>query len=286
MDLLPFVSAMRGALYACGQVARALQGDVTTRHKQPDSTHQQSTAVSVVDHLCQEIILLRVHELLPGIEVYSEEMAALPNALAALFAGNRHRYALIVDPVDGTEDYLSGRPTYGHMLGLLDQSSGHMVCGMIYLPMAGTLYVGMEGMGAFVAEGVWGDLHPIRPDDPPRTIGEIKRLDAVHRTALDEAGFTSVSGVSRSAAWELVRVVRGELGVSAMRHFHGHDTAMAAAIIEALGGMALDQNGEPVAYERDMPRMPLVVMSLSPEHARDAWAALARADEGTTDDGG
>jgi hypothetical protein len=37
MDLDLFIGAMRGALYQCGQAARALKGQVAEQHKTPDS---------------------------------------------------------------------------------------------------------------------------------------------------------------------------------------------------------------------------------------------------------
>jgi hypothetical protein len=49
---------------------------------------------------------------------------------------------------------------------------------------------------------------------------------------------------------------------------------MAGVMIEALGGLALDENGQPARYIKDMPRMPLVVSSLSPAlRARAGGAA-------------
>jgi fructose-1,6-bisphosphatase/inositol monophosphatase family enzyme len=281
---LRFVSEMRVALYACGQVALALQGNVPADTKPPDSPHQQSTAVSVVDHLCQEILLLRAYDLAPDIEIYSEEMAVLPDTLRELFAGNRHRYVIVIDPVDGTDDYLSGGVYYGHVLGLLDQETGRMVCGMVYFPRVGSLYAAVEGMGAFVSRGLMGRFEPLRPARPPRTVSETKRLEDPHRQVLEQAGFAIVPEESHSAAWELLRVARGEVGVAVMPHFHGHDTAMIAAIIGELGGAALDASGEPVRYDRDMPRLPLVVQSLSPDYARAACEALIKVEEKDSDE--
>ena len=146
---LRFMAEMRLALYQAGQAARALQGQVTAEHKAPDSVHQQSTAVSLADRLCQEIILLRAHALVPEIEAHSEELDGCPDEIRALFADNRHRYALIVDPIDGTDDYLAGAPTYGQMAGLLDQETGRMACGMVHFPAEQRTLLGAPGLGAW-----------------------------------------------------------------------------------------------------------------------------------------
>jgi fructose-1,6-bisphosphatase/inositol monophosphatase family enzyme len=269
MDFMRFATGMRGALYQCGQVARRLRGRVETEHKEPDSVHQRSTAISVVDRLCQEILFLRAHELAPGIEIASEEMEDLPAEVGELFARNRHRYALVLDPVDGSEDYVRGQETYGHMLALLDQETGRVAAGMVYFSELLRLYLGVRGMGAFVSDGLWGGWRLVQPDSPPRTVGRTKRITEGDYRAMEGAGYTTVPAVSRSAAWELMRVVRGELGAMVMRHFHGHDTAPISVILEALGGLALDGDGRPVRFVKEMPRSPVVVLSVAPGIARE-----------------
>jgi len=274
MDLMRFCVGMRVALYQCGRVALALQGQVQAESKAPDSVHQTSTAVTAVDRLCQEILLLQAHEVAPGVAIYSEEIASCPSDILQLFP-REHRYVLVLDPLDGTDDYLRGRSRYAHMLGLLDQESGHMACGMVYFPVDGRLYAGIRDMGSFVSRGLWAPLRPLRPDTPPRTVAEIKRLEESHLATLRDLGWHVVPAESGSVH-ELVRVAEGAVGAAVMRQFHGHDTAMAAALLESLGGVVVDEAGDPLRYDREMARLPLVVLSLSACYAEEIAAALAR----------
>ena len=266
MDLLRFMREMRLALYQSGQVARGLQGQVRPETKRPDSVHQQSTAVSLADHLTQEILLLAAHAAAPDIGAQSEEMDACPASIRALFGDAHSRYALILDPIDGTDDYLAGRQTYGQMLGLLDQDTRRMACGMLHFPATQRTLMGATGVGAFRSQGFWGDLDPLNSSSsPPRSVIDTKRLLAADYAWFHRAGVTLAPNVSRSAAFELARVIRGEEGAMVMRQFHGYDTAIAGAILEALGGAVLDGDGRPVAYELNMPRLPVVVLSLDRE---------------------
>lgn len=274
MDLLNFVAEMRLALYQCGQVAQALQGRVAREDKAPDSVHQVSTAVSVVDRVCQEILLLHAARVAPGLEIQSEELADCPAPIADLFANNRHRYVLVLDPVDGSGDFLDGKNTYAHMLGLLDQDTGRMDCGMIYFPARQQLYVGLRSTGAFAAHGFWGPLYPLTAGQPPRTVEDVKRLLPADFEVFAELGFTVVPPASGSAAFELMRVSQGELGVMVMRQFHGHDSAINSVLIEALGGVVLTAPGQPATYDKSMARMPLVVLSLSAAYAGELVARL------------
>lgn len=269
MDVMTVVAHLRGSLYRCGQVALSLHGRVWSEEKEPDSPHQESVAISLADRLCQELLLLEAYELAPGIEAYSEEMGDCPPEIAALYADSRHRFAVILDPIDGTEDFVNGRSTYAHMVGLLDQATGRMAAGLIYFPEAMRLYFGVRGMGAYYADGLWGSPQPLVASVPPRSTGDVKRLTDADRAAFDRLGVEVVPPESASAAYELMRVARGNLGAMVMRHFHGHDMAIPGVIIEELGGAVLDSRGEPARFAKAMPRMPLIVLSLSPEYARE-----------------
>ena len=105
-------------------------------------------------------------------------------------------------------------------------------------------------------------------------MGETKRLTAADRAAIAAAGFAMAPRASRSAIYELWRAARGELGAVVMRHFHGHDSAVGSLIAEELGGAALTAPGTPACYDRQMPRMPLVVVSRVPEYAERLARAL------------
>ncbi len=273
MDVWGFCAGMRVALYQCGRLSLALQGQVRAESKEPDSVHQTSTAVTLVDRLCQDILLLQAHEIAPCLAVYSEELDACPAEILRLFP-REHRYVLILDPLDGTDEYLSGGRAYAHMLGILDQHSGRMACGMIYFPADGTLYVGVQAMGAFRCQGPWAPLRPVLPASPPRTLARTKRLHESDITALRGIGWETVA-LEGASVHELVRVAEGRVGAAVMRQFHGHDTAMAAALLESLGGAVLDDKGEPLRYDRRMARLPLVILSSSSVYAREIATALA-----------
>lgn len=274
MDVYRFALGMRTALFQCGQVARALQGRVTPEEKAPDSPHQTSTEVSVVDRLCQEILLLRAHEVAPDVDVQSEELADCPPEILALYRPGPHRHALILDPLDGTGEYLAGGDRYAHMLGLIDQKTGRMACGMIYFPATYRLYIAVRGVGAWVQAGWRAPLCRMPRVDPPRTIEDVKRLTPQDHATFRRLGYEVVPPESASAAYELTRVAEGNLGAMAMRHFHGHDSAISSVFIEELGGLVLMDGGAPVHYEAEMPRMPLVVLSLNPVYTRELTQAL------------
>lgn len=274
MDWFSFVADIRTALYQCGAVSRTLRGKVERQDKEPEP-YQLSTAISDVDRVCQEILLLHVYQIMPDIEVSSEEIEELPSYLRDLFSKNSNRYVLVLDPLDGTDCYFAGGEEYANMLGILDQEDGEMLCSLVYFPEWSKLYFAIREVGSFVEKSAFGDFRRLTPEAPPKTFGQVKRLTDSDYRLFQQAGFTLDTRDNRSAAYAQIRVAEGALGAMVMRHFHGYDTAIPSLIIEEVGGAVLADDGSRVRYEKAMPRMPLVISSLRPEFSE----ALFRAQE-------
>lgn len=272
-DWLRFVDEMRLPLYQAGRVALALQGRVAPERKPKDSPLQESVEVSLADRLCQEVLLLAAHRCEPRLSAYSEEWAACPEAIRALFPADG-RYVLVLDPLDGSADYLAGLDTFGAMLGVLDRDTGRMVAGLLYLPVPGRLLAGVAGVGAWESNGYWGAATRLRGRAPSPVVLATKRMLPSDAPRLAEAGFRVVADSGRSCAWGLARVVRGEAAGYVMRGFHGHDSAVGALLLECIGGAALGSFGQPVRYTADMPRLPLVVLAHRASDAARIWEAI------------
>ncbi|MFP3879792.1 MAG: inositol monophosphatase family protein [Dehalococcoidia bacterium] len=273
MDWTVFCAEMTTCLYQCGCIAKRLKGKVTREDKEPEE-YQLSTAVSNVDRLCQEIMLLKGLHMLPEIEVCSEEIADVPPDVKELFDRNSNRYVLVIDPVDGTDCYLEGGNQYAHMLGILDQESRRMTCGLVYFPELSSLYYAIRGIGSFVVKGLFGEARKLEPTEPPRSYGRIKRLTEQDYAAFKKAGFFLDMTDNGSAAYAHIRVAEGSLGAMVARHFHGYDTAITSVIIEEVGGAVLGEDGNMIRYEKTMPRRPLVISSVSPEVSVALYQAL------------
>jgi fructose-1,6-bisphosphatase/inositol monophosphatase family enzyme len=200
MDWLKFSRDMRIALYQCGQIAKRFKGKVSREEKEPEQ-YQLSTSVSDVDRICQEIILLQAWQTMPNIEICSEEMEELPAHVLELFSRNSSRYVLVIDPLDGTDCYFSGGNEYAHMLGILDQETGLMLCSSIYFPEWGKLYFAIRGAGSFVEDSIFSSPSRLISENPPRTFGEVKRLKDSDYREFNRAGFSLDSRDNKSAAF-------------------------------------------------------------------------------------
>src|SRR5260370_2931501 len=76
----------------------------------------------------------------PGYGFLMEESGATP--------GTDARHRLIVDPLDGTTNFLHGIPQFCISIGL--EREGEMVAGVIYEPIRDEMFWGEKGQGAYV----------------------------------------------------------------------------------------------------------------------------------------
>lgn len=98
----------------------------------------QSSIVTEADLESEKVIINIIKEGFPSHNIISEE---------AGFINNNSEYTWIIDPLDGTSNFVSGIPWFGVLITLFKQSTP--VMGGAYLPVQDTLYFAEAGKGAF-----------------------------------------------------------------------------------------------------------------------------------------
>jgi fructose-1,6-bisphosphatase/inositol monophosphatase family enzyme len=99
--------------------------------------------VTIVDHEVERELSGRLPELVPGSRVVGEEgVAQNPRLLAGIGEG----WVWVVDPLDGTVNFVEGRPHFALMVGLL--RNGEPVGAWIHSPPTGSMAVAESGAGA------------------------------------------------------------------------------------------------------------------------------------------
>jgi len=94
--------------------------------------------VTAADEAAEAVILEGLERLLPGVAVVSEEAAVRPTALPSCF--------VLVDALDGTREFLAGRPEFTVNIALI--ADGSTVMGVVAGPALGRLWRGVVGRGA------------------------------------------------------------------------------------------------------------------------------------------
>ena len=108
---------------------------------QPGITAEDKADLSPVtraDRESEALIAAMLLDAFPGDGLLGEEGTNVASS-------NGRRW--IVDPIDGTRDYLRGNPLWANLIAL--EVDGEIVAGLVNLPCLGAVYTGVKGGGAY-----------------------------------------------------------------------------------------------------------------------------------------
>ena len=125
----------------------------------PSEWKEDETRVTFADFAISERILAELRNIFPGDDFCSEESNPLDDSMPL-----EARYAWVLDPIDGTNNYALGIPFCGISLALLKR--GEPVYGLIHDFARGRLIEGGPGHGLFDGGRRVPPLPPDRPFDP------------------------------------------------------------------------------------------------------------------------
>ena len=219
--------------------------------------------VTEADHAANELIVARLKAAFPEDAILSEE---IPDSGERL---GRSR-VWMVDPIDGTRDFVRGESGFVVMIGLA--VDGRPAVGAVAHPVSGAVYAGAVGAGAWrqPADGARTALHPSTVSRPPdiRLVASKShrsaRIDAVKRALqiTDEMNIGSI-GLKIGLVSEAVR----DLYVYTGGRTKIWDTCGPEAILFAAGGRMTDVHGAPLVYDKpDLHNRCGIVASNGPLH--------------------
>lgn len=163
----------------------------------------------------------------------------------------RCRRAWMIDPLDGTRDFVAGRPGFSVMIGLV--IDGRPTLGVVFQPVGGVLYDAFLGGGARKIDED-GRAQPLHVSGIHQT-SELRLVTSrSHRTAdIDRVrGALGVSDELRlgSVGLKLCTIAGGErdLYVNPEGHSSLWDSCGPEAILREAGGVLTDLSGRPLNY--------------------------------------
>lgn len=101
-------------------------------------TKPDDSPVTIADRECEKLIARMIEEAFPDDGLLGEEGASKEST-------NGRRW--IIDPIDGTRDFVRGNPLWGVLIGL--EEAGEVQAGVVHLPMLGSTCWAERGSGAF-----------------------------------------------------------------------------------------------------------------------------------------
>jgi myo-inositol-1(or 4)-monophosphatase len=152
-DKVPYVVTSKGytavAINAAAKVGEWIKSRVGTV-KELDTKFSPQDLVTEVDKGAEQMIRKLILTHFPDHAILGEEgVEPGPEASAqALKESLQEEYLWIVDPLDGTTNYVHGYPFYAVSIALAHK--GEVIVGVIYDPNKDELFVAEKGKGAYV----------------------------------------------------------------------------------------------------------------------------------------
>jgi 3'(2'),5'-bisphosphate nucleotidase len=204
-----------------------------------------ASPVTVADRAAEAVILRHLAAVAPRIPVVAEEAASaggLPDVGAEFF---------LVDPLDGTKEYVKGGADFTVNIGLI--RSGAPAAGIVYAPATGQLYAGSAGAGAFAVTVVKdrpAERVPIRVRPAGAMVDVVASKS--HRTPETDAYIARYEVgrlVSAGSSLKFCTVAEGAADLyPRMGTTMQWDTAAGDAVLRAAGGRVVTLAGAPLPY--------------------------------------
>jgi len=202
--------------------------------------------VTEADRRAEAVILEGLRKTFPEIPCVAEEEASaglLPPALGEEF--------FLVDPLDGTKEFIKRRPDFTVNIALVRR--GVPEIGVVYAPAQGMLYAGRPGQ-AYEARVDAGHKATARSEISVRDCAEKKTIVASrsHRTPetdefLDRHAGAEIVSVGSSLKFCLLASGKADLYPRFGRTMEW-DTAAGDAVLRAAGGRTTLIDGQPFTY--------------------------------------
>lgn len=223
-------------------------GEVTLKYFQKDDLQvtrkDDSSPVTQADQEAEEVICARLKVLTPDVPVVGEE------SVAAGYIPDIHQRFWVVDPVDGTKEFISGRGDFTVNIGLVEK--GIPILGVVYAPAKNELYWGAQGYGAF-RQIAGGAIEEITVREAPadgitvvasRSHGTGEKLDAYL------SQFRVKDRKSRGSSLKICMIACGDADLyPRFGPTCEWDTGAADAVLRAAGGIVVDaDSGQALLY--------------------------------------
>lgn len=226
--------------HAAGQLALAhLRRGITAEDK-PDGT-----PVTVADRACERLIVDAVQHAFPDDGLLGEEGSAKD-------APNRRRW--IIDPIDGTRDFLRGNHLWCNLIAL--EADGTVALGVCTFPMLNASYWAVRGGGAWrQAHGETTPIHGSPITDISRAVIGVSGLERILTQPHPERllPFLARFGVIRSlgGALDAMSVCAGQAELWLEPAAKPWDLAVVQVIAREAGLRFFDHTGADTIYGGD-----------------------------------
>ncbi|MFZ1105527.1 MAG: inositol monophosphatase family protein [Hyphomicrobiaceae bacterium] len=234
---MPASALMTVMISAARKAGRGLARDFGEVEQLQVSVKGPANFASSADLRSEETLYRELSKARPGYGFLMEERGAVEGP------DKTHRW--IVDPLDGTTNFLHGLPLFSIAIAL--ERAGEIVAGLTYNPILDELYTGEKGQGAFLNNRRLRVAARRTLADCLITTGIPHRGKPGHERFLAECKglMGQVAGIRRtgSAAIDLAWVAAGRFDGYIERGLSPWDLAAGLLLVREAGGLVTDAQG-------------------------------------------
>jgi 3'(2'), 5'-bisphosphate nucleotidase len=197
--------------------------------------------VTEADRAAELIILAALAKAAPGVPVVAEEEVAAGRIPAI---GETY---FLVDPLDGTKEFIRGGDDYTVNIGLI--SGGGPLLGAVFAPARGTTHAGLAGEGAWIEDSAGRRTISTRERGATTTaVASKSHFNQPTADYLAEAvGECDYTAIGSSLKFCIVAEGGADI-YPRLSPTSEWDTAAAHAVLLAAGGRVDGPDGEPLSY--------------------------------------
>lgn len=241
-----------------------LEGSEKIRTLKIENKSGHGNYVTEYDSKVQVFLYDRLKEILPDANFVGEE-----NGLEVFKDEYRKGFTFVIDPIDGTTNFIKGWNESVTCIGLL--KDGEPYIGVIYNPYSDSLYYAERGQGAFL------NGERIHTSEDPLEDTIIIMGTAPYYPELTDRAFVLGREAVRhgidirrggSAATDLCRLSSGQAGMFFELKLGLWDYTAGAAILLEAGGEIMDIKGNPLTYDK---ASSVVALSKGVNKTHAAW---------------
>ncbi len=213
------------------------QDSFSVRDKAPDNP------VTDADLAADALLRERLGALLPEAGWLSEETADKPDRLD-------QRLVWVVDPLDGTKEFVMGIPEFSVSVALV--KNGQPWLGVVFNPLTGELFHAVRGQGTYL------DGRSVRVSQKEHLAGANVDASRSERNRGEFAPFEELVNLrtTGSIAYKLARVAAGQVDATWSRGPKSEwDICAGALLVEEAGGRCFDLDQRPFTFNKSFPKV-------------------------------
>tara|TARA_Y100001936_G_C15899329_1_gene572392 strand:+ start:85 stop:906 length:822 start_codon:yes stop_codon:yes gene_type:complete len=255
---------LEGIVRAGEKVIEIYETDFSTEKKEDDSPITQADIES--NQILKQVLTET------GITILSEEEKDDKNRLF-------EEKVWIVDPLDGTTDFVNRTGEFTIMVGLVENHKS--ILGMIYWPTKKKMYLAESKKGAYCYDdGKWQkiDVSMISELQNCQALVSRHHLSEKEKKLLDEMEISVVTGMGSSLKVTEIASGNAEVFVTTTNKMKQWDTCASNCIISEAGGKMTDLFGNEFSYNTEEVHHENGILATNGSIHQDALDAISRLD--------